>query len=89
MSNSNLRPSWARSYCASLRYFSMWWSNGYATFRSGRFGLVDSVWPFRSEPFRSGDISVWPFRSGDMSVQAVSVWGHFCQTMKICGNLTR
>ena len=43
------------------------------TFRSGRFGLADLVWPFRSEqfrsgPFRSGDISVWPFRSGDNSV---------------------
>jgi len=24
------------------------------TYRSGRFGLANSVWPFRSEPFRSG-----------------------------------
>jgi len=30
------------------------------------FGLADSVWPFRSDPFWPG-----PF------VTAVSVWGHF------------
>ena len=35
--------------------------------RSGRFGLADSVWPFRSEPF-------W---SRDFSVLVVSVSRHF------------
>jgi len=33
-------------------------THGYATFRSGRFGLAVSVWPIRSGQFRSGDISV-------------------------------
>ena len=39
--------------------------------RSGRFGLAVSVWPIRSEPFRSE-----PFRSGRFGL-AVSVMGHF------------
>ena len=36
-----------------------------------------SVWPFRSEPFRSGRFGL-----------AASVAGHFGQTMKFCRNLT-
>jgi len=43
------------------------------TFRSGRFGLAVSVWPFRPEPIRSRDFSVSR---------------HFGQTMKSCRNLT-
>jgi len=44
----------------------------------GFFGLTDSVWPFRSEPFRSRDFSVL----------VVSVLRHFGQTMKSCRKLT-
>ena len=47
------------------------------------FGPADSVWPIRSEAFRSG-----PLRSRDISVRAVSVWRHFGQTMKSSKNLT-
>jgi len=48
------------------------------TFRSGRFDLANSVWPFRSEPFRSRDFLVL----------VVLVPRHFGQTMKPCINLT-
>ena len=34
---------------------------------TGLFGLANLVWPFRSGPFRSRNISVWPFRSQDIS----------------------
>jgi len=37
-----------------------------------------SVWPFRSKPFRSRDVSVL----------VLSVSRHFGQTMKSCRNLT-
>ena len=50
--------------------------------RSGRFGLADSVWPFRSEPFRSEQFRSEPFRSGRFGL-AVLVTRHFGRDISV------
>ena len=91
--------SWKYKFsCLNLVYFCRMFREKYdfdlqPTTSKGYWVRDFSVWPIRSEPFRSGPFRSepspsGPFRSGDISVWAVLVWEHFGRTIKPCRNLT-